>query len=468
LLHAEFFCRLCNPERIGHERRDSMKNCNPGGIATVMLCILLCGGRGLFAQAPITRSLKSAAVQQQELKFVVIISRHGVRSPTGGLDRLNQYSRQPWPAWSVPPGYLTEHGAHLMTLVGAYDRELLASQGLLAPSGCADAEHIRIIADSDQRTRETGNALAAGLAPGCAVEVAARPENTADPLFHSLGAGVNRPDKQLATAAISGRMGANPQGLTEAYRPQLEALEEVLRGCNPSSACTGSPAPQSLFDVPSSIAPGRGEHPVELRSPLGVASTMAENLLLEYAEGMDATQVGWGRVDMNKLRSLLQLHEASEDIERRTPYLARAQSSYLLLHVLESMEQAVEARSVPGALTKPGDRLLILVGHDTNLSNIGGALGLDWLIDGRRNDTPPGGALVFELWKKHGVDEYSVRAYYTAQTLDQMRNATPLSLTNPPERVPIFVPGCSQADASCQWRAFQQAIHAETDLTSAK
>jgi len=467
-LYAEIFCRLCNPERIGHERRNSMKHCNLGGIVTVMLCILLCGGRGLFAQTPSASSLKSAAVQRDELRFVVIISRHGVRSPTGKLDQLNQYSRQPWPAWSVPPGYLTEHGAHLMTLVGAYDRELLASQGLLAPSGCADAEHIRIIADSDQRTRETGKALAAGLAPGCSLEVRALPEGTHDPLFHSLGAGVNRPDKQLATAAISGRIGANPQGLIEAYHPQLEALEDVLRGCNPASACTGSPKPLSLFDIPSAIAPGRGDHPIELRTPLGVASTMTENLLLEYAEGMDATQVGWGRVDMNKLRSLLQLHEASEDIERRTPYLARAQSSYLLSHVLESMEQAVEARSVPGALTKPGDRLLILVGHDTNLSNIGGALGLDWLIDGRRNDTPPGGALVFELWKKHGADEYSVQTYYTAQTLEQMRNATPLSLGNPPERVPVFVPGCSQAGASCPWKAFQQAVQAGTGSTCAK
>ncbi len=445
-----------------------MKHRNPGCISAIVLCAMLAAASSLLAQTPTASSPKDTAVQQQELKLVVIVSRHGVRSPTGKLDQLNQYSSQPWPAWSVPPGYLTEHGAHLMTLFGAYDRQLLAAQGLLAPSGCGDAARIRIVADSDQRTRETGKALAAGLAPGCAVEVAARPEGTADPLFHSLGAGVSHPDHQLATAAISGRIGANPQGLTEAYRPQLEALEVVLRGCNPASACAGTPAPQSLFDIPSSIAPGRGDHPVELRTPLGVASTMTENLLLEYAEGMDAALVGWGRVDLSKLRSLLQLHEASEDIERRTPYLARAQSSYLLSHVLESMEQAVEARSVPGALTKPGDRLLILVGHDTNISNIGGALGLDWLIDGRRNDTPPGGALVFELWKKRGEDEYSVRTYYTAQTLDQMRNATPLSLGNPPERVPVFVPGCSRADASCQWRAFLQATQAVTGLASIK
>jgi len=133
------------------------------------------------------------------------------------------------------------------------------------------------------------------------------------------------------------------------------------------------------------------------------------------------------------------------------------------LHILLSMEQAAEAHPVKGALTKPGDRLLILVGHDTNIANISGALGLSWLIDGRRDDTPPGGALVFELWRKRGSSNYFVRTYYMAQTLDQMRNAMPLSLASPPERVPVFVPGCGLDDGSCKWSGFQQAVRAGID-----
>jgi len=393
---------------------------------------------------------------------VVIVSRHGVRSPTGKLDELNRYSRLPWPVWSVLPGYLTEHGAQLMNMMGAYDRELLSDEGLLAPTGCADAAHIRIVADSDQRTRETGKALAAGLAPGCDLEVKALPEGTADPLFHSLAAGVGSPDRKLATAAVTGRIGDNPQGLAEAYRMQFEALEAVLQACSPGAECKRE-ATASLLDIPASIDPGKGSHMVELRSPLALSSTMTENLLLEYCDGMEAKNVGWGLVDARKLRELLQLHTASEDIAQRTEYLARAQSSNLLFHVLQSMAQAAEGHTLAGSLIKPEDRLLVLVGHDTNLANIAGSLGLSWLVDGRRDDTPPGGALVFELWKKAASGEYSVRTFFVSQTFDQMRNRTPLTLKAPPERAPVFVPQCGQADGSCEWNAFQKAIRAAID-----
>jgi 4-phytase/acid phosphatase len=442
-----------------------MNVATPGRLLFMASCVALCCACFVRAQTPNDPTQKGDSEKNTELRFVVIISRHGVRSPTGKTDLLNQYSHQPWPSWSVPPGYLTAHGAQLMTLFGTYDRDRLAAEGLLAQSGCANAEHIRIIADSDQRTRETGKALAAGLAPGCAIEVSARPEGSADPLFHALGAGVGHPDKSLAMAAIAGRIGGNPQSLAEAYRPQLETLESVLLSCKPGVDCTNGAEskPQSIFDTPSSIAPGKGSRLLEFHSPLGIASTMAEDFLLEYTEGMDAANVGWGHVDTHKLRELMQLHSAHEEITAGTSYIAQIESSNLLFHVRQSIDQAVQQQPVTGALTKPGDRVLILVGHDTNLANIRGALNLSWVIDGRRDDTPPGGALVFELWKSRNSGAYSVRTFYTAQTLDQMRNAAPLSLAHPPESAQIFIPGCGQADGSCTWEAFRETVQSRID-----
>lgn len=150
----------------------------------------------------------------------------------------------------------------------------------------------------------------------------------------------------------------------------------------------------------------------------------------------------------------------------RTPYLARARGSNLLAHVLRSMEEAVSGAPVPGALGHPGDVLLVLSGHDTNLSSISGMLGLSWRLPGYQpDDTPPGGALVFSLWRGSG-GEYFVKTLYLAQMLDQMRDGDRLTLAAPPAREELPIPGCAVASHfGCAWRSFRQAVQEAIDPT---
>jgi len=411
-----------------------------------------------------------------KLKLVIILSRHGVRSPTGTPEQFNPYSAQPWPRWDVPPGYLTPQGATLMTIFGAYYRSYYAQQGLFDAGGCADAAHVSFYSDSDQRTVETGKSLAAGMFPGCPLreqsERRALAEDQADPLFHPLTAGVGHLDHDRAVASVAGRIGNDPAAVTEAYRPQLERLQRILLECPATGLCPqpGHTAAKLLLDAPAGLEDGKGDHVAAMKGPLSTASTITENFLLQYTSGMPMDQVAWGRVDLATLKELLALHTAASDLGRRSSYLATAQASNALAHILDTLQQAVSGKEVPGALGRLGDQAVILVGHDTNLANIAGALNLNWLVDGRRDDTPPGGALVFELWGHLGGSHFEVRAYYSSQTLDQMRNLTVLTLANPPAKANVFIPGCSTGagDFPCDWEAFKQTLTTAIDPTFVK
>ena len=50
----------------------------------------------------------AAGGPKAELKYALIVSRHGVRSPTWDTARLNEYSTHAWPDWgwvqaNLPP-----------------------------------------------------------------------------------------------------------------------------------------------------------------------------------------------------------------------------------------------------------------------------------------------------------------------------------------------------------------------------
>ncbi len=309
-------------------------------------------------------------------------------------------------------------------------------------------------ADTDQRTIETGRAFAESLLPGCELAVHSQPQGEKDHLF----SGVGTPDPELALKAVRDRLAPDSERLLSNLRPALVALQSILTG--------GKKATTMLTVSPAEINVSIRGKSVDLSEPFSAGSTLSEDLLLEYADGMQGKDLGWGRLTTENLFRVLELHSVESDLVRRTPYLARARGSNLLAHVLESIEQAATGKSLPGALGHPGDRVLILCGHDTNLSNISGILGLSWHLQGYRADeTPPGGALVFSLWRDPDSGQDFLRTQFVAQTLNQMRNAAPLTMSRAPAKEDVSIPGCDSVghDAACSWPLFESTVHHAID-----
>ena len=303
------------------------------------------------------------AADSLRLKYVVIISRHGVRSPTWSAERLNQDSTEPWPGWGVPPGNLTARGAALMKLMGGYYLDWLSSERLLAPRAC---KGIYVWADTDQRTLETGRVLADAVSPGCETPVHSLATGQTDPLFDPIATGMAKADTELAAKAVRDRLSVGT--LAESHRAAFLELQDVL-------VPAGSRPPARTIEPPAAIAVTTKEASIELTEPLATASTLTENFLLEYTNGMQAERLGWGRLNADSLSRLLALHATYADSMRRTPYLARVRGSNLVAHVLQSLAQAVTGTARAEALGQPGDSVLILSGHDTNLSNVSGTPG---------------------------------------------------------------------------------------------
>ena len=387
--------------------------------------------------APVARPQAQTAPAER-LKFVLILSRHGVRSPTWTDARLNEYSAEPWPQWPVAPGLLTPHGKRLMTILGAYDRAYFAEQGLLSKSGCEQAAGVFVYADTDQRTRETGMGLVDGLMPGCAVEVHTPAGDTPGSLFHPHAA-VTPADAQDALADLTGHLGGEPKALLAAYRLPLELMERTLSTCSGDSC--NRDGRKKLFEVPAKLAFGEGDHIAELKGPLNTGATFAENFQLEYLEGMSGAQLGWGQLNQDTVEELMALHAASSDLVQRTHAIAARQAGPLLEAIRLTLQQSLEQKSVPGALGSPKHKVVILVGHDTNVSNVAALIDAHWFIDGyQRDDAAPGGALYFEVWQCAGKPD-EVRLRYVVQTPAQMRQELPLSLAAPPASVSVYAKG---------------------------
>jgi 4-phytase/acid phosphatase len=406
--------------------------------------------QALFAAALLliiaTASAPAAPLKghEEHLRFMLIVSRHGVRAP---LTPAIAYSAQPWAEWEVPLGHLTPHGADALRQMGTYMRQDLANHELVPASGCPVRSAIYLYSDTDERNISITHATFDAFAPGCApLPVHTVDPKTSDPLFRTAGLFPPPPDGTNARRAAL--MAETPNVFSPEARAQLELLAHILA---PDPV---RPAKKSIFG-PSDQPPADPADIIAANGPRSIASEIVEDLWLEYLDDKPLEKVGWGRVDEATLRKLMPIRVAAFNVERRTPFFARTTTSNLLAHILKTLDQAASNVAIPGALGSPGTRLVYISGHDGDLTGIGGLLGLHWTADGNTDDTPPDSQIVFELWQRAGSDQYTVRIRYRAQTLDQLRDASILTSANSPAEVLLTPTGCT-SPISCSFRVLRK------------
>lgn len=351
------------------------------------------------------------------LERVVMVMRHGIRAPLAGEVPDGTRTGQPWPQWPVAESRITPHGARALSTGAATDRARLAHDGVLPATGCPAPGVVRIRTNSSDRTIASGEAYAAGFAPACGLPIEHRPIGTVDPVFEPLRARATAFDAQAAVRAINQETGGMA-ALAARHRQALTLLDQIL-GCTPREASClpeGTPA----------LAPSADGHDLMLSGPIRTASGIAQVLLLQYVEGLPATQVGWGHADPTILRRLGSLHAALFTVFTHSPYMAAHQA-------------AVLGRATLQALNEPnGPRLTILMGHDTNVTALAATLRIELRAPGyATNDVPPGGALVLEMLRDTRNGQRFVRISYRTQSPQSLRG-----LTTSVTQTPMPVPGC--------------------------
>ncbi|WP_407468691.1 histidine-type phosphatase [Xanthomonas campestris pv. raphani] len=383
------------------------------------------------------RPTSAASAASATLERVVVVFRHGVRAPLQGEAAAAHYADAPWPQWSTPASLVTPHGRKAVQLSGEHLRQWLMQQALLPRNGCPAPGSLTVWANTDQRTIDSGALLADALAPGCNVQAGHRAVGSNDPLFRPIEAGAVPFDANAAVAAIQRETGG-PAALLQGHAAELQALQQIL-------GCTKTPC--DFARMPSTLKPSADGRGLALGGPIDLTSGTGEVLLLQYAEGMPLSQVGWGRATPERLAQVSRLHALLFDIYARPHYMASRSGAPLAREVLQRFGDA-------GA-----PKVSVFVGSDTHIAALSSLLGVHFHLPGYgADDPPPGGALVLGLWRTPD-GQRSVRAQYLAQSLDQLRTLAPLDLDHLPLQQTLALGVCAgEQQMACPLPAFTQAL----------
>ena len=386
-----------------------------GAVAILTLC-------GASVQAQTKRSADFRA--KYELKEVVVMSRHNIRSPlTSGGAAYMRVTPHEWFHWSSPSSQLSLRGGVLETEMGQFFRQWVVGEGLLPDNYRPEGEEVLFYANSRQRTFATAKYFSAGFLPFANVEITHKlQEDKMDPVFTPQFTKMNDAYRQQVLDEIHALHGG-PQAWMESVQPTLTLMEELLDMAH-------SPASQNdtihFWFNDTQFKLEKGDEP-KMTGGYKLANSVADALVLQCYETESMTAFGH-ELTINQWRDICGVKEVYDALLFTTHSAAVNLAYPLVSRIREELQ-------------RQDRKFMFLCGHDSNLATIGAAIGLEFPETERalEQHTPIGSKLVFEKWSD-GTDTY-VAVNLVYQSVDQLQGRTLLSPDVTPMVMPVTIKG---------------------------
>ena len=387
----------------------------------MLTAILVISGTDALAQTKRSDDFRA----RYELKEVVVMSRHNIRSPiSSGSAAYQRVTPHTWFAWSSPNSQLSLRGGVLETEMGQFFRKWVVEEGLLPDNYRPPGEEVLFYANSRQRTFATAKYFSAGFLPFANVEITHKyDEDKMDPVFTPQFTKMNDTYRQQVISEMQSMHGG-PQAWMAAQQKTIDLMEEVLDMAHSPAALQGDTTHFWYDDVQFKIE--KGDEP-KMTGGYTLVNSVADALVLQCYESENFAPFGH-ELTMEQWRAIGAVKEVYDGL-LFTTHSAAVNLAYPLVSRIRE------------ELNNSDRKFMFLCGHDSNLASISAALRLNLHETEQALElhTPIGSKLVFEKWSD-GTDDY-VAVNLVYQSVEQLQNRTLLSTDVPPMVLPVTVEG---------------------------
>lgn len=397
---------------------------------TALAAILLSLPLGSVAQQQRSPEFK----QKYQLKEAVVLSRHNIRSPlSDSKSDLGRMTPHQWTVWSAPKSELTLRGGAVETMMGQYFRKWAEDAGLFPENHQPSADDVNVQANSMQRCIATAQYFTSGFMPVGGVEVNHRyVPSKMDPLFNPQLTKVSPEFVAIAMKQIAEQGGKNGiRGISEQLRPDYELIIDVLDVDKSPMTKDNDPKLKALDNYDTEFVFEQFREPgLKSGSALKTLNGASDAFILQYYEEPDTLKAAFGhkltRADWERLAHIKDVYQ---DALFTAPIVAVNVARPLIQYMYDE-------------LRSPDRRFTFLVGHDSNLSSVATALGVEpyELPAAIEKKTPIGSKIVVEKFEgKDGKTYADINIVYP--TIEQLRNLQLITLDNPPMVYPLSLEG---------------------------